>query len=306
MEAVVSLFGANPVAITFPESNSSPSLLDLKRQLFDIYQIPIEEQRIQTAGGLPLSTGNDDDDEHVFLFEESQDQNQDRAHGAAAMVKCFGLSMRMSGGKGGFGSMLRAQGGRMSSQKSTNTDACRDLSGRRIKTVNDAKKMAEYVQQEPEREKARKETLKRKIEEKLEMAERPTRKHRFEDSKFFDEAEEQVEEVKSAVAASIKASMKTGSSSSSSSSSSSASSPTAAGNGKGKGKAIEALEKKKPMAKSLGMWDDMSDYESSEEEDEEDEEEEEEEEEDAKVPSVGSSSSSSRAKSTRATKSKAK
>ncbi|KAF9272270.1 hypothetical protein BGZ68_002563 [Mortierella alpina] len=296
MEAIVSVFGSNPVAITFPES-SSPSLLDLKQQLFDRFQIPLDEQRIQTAGGLPLlaAAGHDQVDEHILLFDEPSNNNynnldaadsrqeQDSAEmQAVQQIKYFTLSLRMNGGKGGFGSMLRAQGGRMSSQKTTNTDACRDLSGRRIKTVNDAKKMAEYLKSEPEREKAKRENLKRKIEEKLELADRPTRKHRFEDAKFFDESEEQVEEVKSAVAAAIKESMKAG----------------AAGvDSKGKGKAKEVVvEKKKAPAKSLGMWDDMSDYESSEGEDEEEDEEEEEdedEEEEAKVPSVGSSSSSS-------------
>ncbi|KAG0246692.1 telomere stability and silencing-domain-containing protein [Mortierella sp. GBAus27b] len=278
MEAIVSLFGANPVTITFQET-SSPSLLDLKQHLFDLYQIPVEEQRIQTAGGLPLSTGNDDDDDKVLLFEDDS--------AAAARIRCFGLTARLNGGKGGFGSMLRAQGGRMSSQKSTNTDACRDLSGRRIKTVNDAKKMAEYIQKEPERAKAKKESLKRKIDEKLEVAERPTRKHRFEDSKFFDETEEQVDEVKSAVAAAIKK----------------AGAAAAAVDVKGKGKAKEVVAaEKKSKAKSLGMWDDMSDYESSEgEENEEDEDEDDNDDEDddeeagdsdeAKVPSNSSSSS---------------
>jgi hypothetical protein len=50
------------------------------------------------------------------------------------------LSVRQCGGKGGFGSMLRAQGGRMNAQKTTNFEACRDLQGRRIRTVNEAKK----------------------------------------------------------------------------------------------------------------------------------------------------------------------
>ncbi|KAF9955075.1 hypothetical protein BGZ72_004030 [Mortierella alpina] len=296
MEAIVSVFGSNPVAITFPES-SSPSLLDLKQQLFDRFQIPFDEQRIQTAGGLPLlaAAGADQDDEHILLFDDDNNsinssstadalQEQDSPEmQAMQQIKYFTLSLRMNGGKGGFGSMLRAQGGRMSSQKTTNTDACRDLSGRRIKTVNDAKKMADYLKSEPEREKAKRENLKRKIEEKLELADRPTRKHRFEDSKFFDESEEQVEEVKSAVAAAIKESMKAG---------------AADVDSKGKGKAKEVVvEKKKAPAKSLGMWDDMSDYESSEGEDEDndeddEEEEEEDEEEEAKVPSIGSSSSS--------------
>ena len=52
------------------------------------------------------------------------------------------LVPRLRGGKGGFGSQLRAAGGRMSSQKTSNNKSCRDLNGRRIRT-NDAAK--EYV-----------------------------------------------------------------------------------------------------------------------------------------------------------------
>lgn len=50
------------------------------------------------------------------------------------------LSPRVLGGKGGFGSQLRAAGGRMSSQKTGNNDSCRDLSGRRLSTVKEAQK----------------------------------------------------------------------------------------------------------------------------------------------------------------------
>ncbi len=50
------------------------------------------------------------------------------------------LLPRILGGKGGFGSQLRAAGGRMSSQKTDNKDACRDLNGRRLSTVKEAKK----------------------------------------------------------------------------------------------------------------------------------------------------------------------
>jgi hypothetical protein len=52
----------------------------------------------------------------------------------------FRLTPALPGGKGGFGSQLRAAGGRMSSQKTGNNDACRDLSGRRLGTVKEAKK----------------------------------------------------------------------------------------------------------------------------------------------------------------------
>lgn len=50
------------------------------------------------------------------------------------------LTPLVLGGKGGFGSQLRAAGGRMSSQKTSNNDSCRDLSGRRLSTIKEAKK----------------------------------------------------------------------------------------------------------------------------------------------------------------------
>lgn len=46
--------------------------------------------------------------------------------------------VRVPGGKGGFGSMLRAIGAQI--EKTTNREACRDLSGRRMRDVNDEKK----------------------------------------------------------------------------------------------------------------------------------------------------------------------
>ena len=52
------------------------------------------------------------------------------------------LIPRLRGGKGGFGSQLRAAGGRMSSQKTSNNDSCRDLSGRRLSTIKEAKRQA--------------------------------------------------------------------------------------------------------------------------------------------------------------------
>jgi len=55
------------------------------------------------------------------------------------------LVPRMRGGKGGFGSQLRAAGGRMSSQKTNNNDSCRDLSGRRLSTIKEAKKCVYFT-----------------------------------------------------------------------------------------------------------------------------------------------------------------
>ncbi|CAO3620592.1 unnamed protein product [Mucor hiemalis] len=112
------------------------------------------------------------------------------------------LSGRLLGGKGGFGSMLRAQGGRMNAQKTTNFEACRDLQGRRIKTVNDAKKLQEELDALPEKEAEKREKLKRKIEDALK--EREPRKYLFDDNKFLEDREEMVESVKSAVGSAIK------------------------------------------------------------------------------------------------------
>lgn len=45
---------------------------------------------------------------------------------------------KLLGGKGGFGSMLRAIGAQI--EKTTNREACRDLSGRRLRDINEEKR----------------------------------------------------------------------------------------------------------------------------------------------------------------------
>ncbi|KAI8329896.1 hypothetical protein BD560DRAFT_341993 [Blakeslea trispora] len=90
----------------------------------------------------------------------------------------------------------------MNAQKTTNFEACRDLQGRRIRTVNDAKKLQEELDALPEREAEKREKLKRKIEEALK--EREPRKHLFDDNKFLEDREDMVENVKSAVGSAMK------------------------------------------------------------------------------------------------------
>ena len=147
------------------------------------------------------------------------------------------LVPRMRGGKGGFGSQLRAAGGRMSSQKTSNSDSCRDLSGRRLSTIKEAKKsasffphiplfilivfrlcsrLAEYLEQEPARKKAAAEAQRAKLEaleRKLGIDSAggsssngdPTqvagRKHRFDDNEYLEQSRELVDSVKNAVTA---------------------------------------------------------------------------------------------------------
>jgi hypothetical protein len=54
------------------------------------------------------------------------------------------------GGKGGFGSMLRAIGAQI--EKTTNREACRDLSGRRLRDINEEKRVKEYLDKKKDEE----------------------------------------------------------------------------------------------------------------------------------------------------------
>ncbi|ODO01714.1 hypothetical protein I350_06540 [Cryptococcus amylolentus CBS 6273] len=135
------------------------------------------------------------------------------------------VTPRMMGGKGGFGSQLRAAGGRMSSGKNTNMDSCRDLSGRRLGTIKEAQRQAELLESEPAlraqaaaAEKAKLEALERKLginaaesssaggkrrPEDVDLEELARKKHKFEDNKFLEESREINENVRSAVSAAL-------------------------------------------------------------------------------------------------------
>lgn len=121
-QAIVNFFGGlAPVCLTF-DGEHQYTVRDLKARLSErLPPLDFDSQRITTFGGLPLL------DDHVLFSDQS----------GPAM---FNLLFRLRGGKGGFGSMLRAQGGRMNAQKTTNFEACRDLQGRRIRAVNEAKR----------------------------------------------------------------------------------------------------------------------------------------------------------------------
>ncbi|XP_078673877.1 splicing regulator SDE2-like [Branchiostoma floridae x Branchiostoma belcheri] len=84
---------------------------------------------------------------------------------------------RLVGGKGGFGSMLRAIGAQI--EKTTNHEACRDLSGRRMRDVNDEKRLQEWLGKKAEREREREEEKRRKREERL-----GRNKHFFNDPEY--------------------------------------------------------------------------------------------------------------------------
>jgi len=106
----------------------------------------------------------------------------------------------------------------MSSQKTSNNDSCRDLSGRRLSTVREAKKLQEYIESEPERKKAAAAAQKEKLEKlERELGVGPSgsgsssvdtvklagQKHRFDDTEYLEQSRDIVDGVKSAVAAGL-------------------------------------------------------------------------------------------------------
>ncbi|CAI6264905.1 unnamed protein product [Periconia digitata] len=85
------------------------------------------------------------------------------------------LTVPLCGGKGGFGSILRAQGGRMSSRKKKQGEvngSSRNLDGRRLRTVAEAKTLAEYLAIKPEMDKKEKEERKQRWEDIVASTER--------------------------------------------------------------------------------------------------------------------------------------
>ncbi|PVG04249.1 hypothetical protein CPB86DRAFT_778511 [Serendipita vermifera] len=118
----------------------------------------------------------------------------------------FRLIPSVRGGKGGFGSQLRAAGGRMSSKKTSNNDSCRDLSGRKLSTVKEAKKLATYLESESERkkaaleaQKAKLESLERQIGTSKDAPAHAGMKRRLDDTDFLEQSQELVNNVKASV-----------------------------------------------------------------------------------------------------------
>jgi hypothetical protein len=107
------------------------------------------------------------------LLSLSHDDSSDSAPSVFIPVR---LTAALCGGKGGFGSQLRAAGGRMSSKRkgnqAENNGSNRNLDGRRLRTVNEAKALAEYLALKPEMDKKQKEERRRRWEMVVEAAER--------------------------------------------------------------------------------------------------------------------------------------
>ncbi|WIA19135.1 hypothetical protein OEZ85_003783 [Tetradesmus obliquus] len=110
----------------------SDTVADLKAAVEDSHGIPASEQLL-TANGRLLSNAAS-----TLATAGLQDSSS------------VTLLLRLCGGKGGFGALLRGQG--RDGKITDNFDAMRDLSGRRIKHVEAEKRLQEWKQDAKERE----------------------------------------------------------------------------------------------------------------------------------------------------------
>ena len=119
-------------------------------------------------------------------------------HDAAVLPDgCVRVLLRLEGGKGGFGAMLRTSGAR--GIKTTNFDACRDLNGRRLRHVNAEAQLREWEASAEERKQKKAEQRAREAASRPGPAE--ALPERFDDDAY----EKTLEETRSSVADAFKA-----------------------------------------------------------------------------------------------------
>ncbi|KAK7137185.1 hypothetical protein R3I93_017304 [Phoxinus phoxinus] len=111
----------------------------------------------------------------------------------------YRLEPRLRGGKGGFGSMLRALGAQI--EKTTNREACRDLSGRRLRDVNHEKEMAEWLKKQSDREAEKEQRRLERIQRKLAEP-----KHYFTDTNYERQCHDLSERLEDSVLKGMQAS----------------------------------------------------------------------------------------------------
>uniref|UniRef100_A0A915AQX3 Replication stress response regulator SDE2 n=1 Tax=Parascaris univalens TaxID=6257 RepID=A0A915AQX3_PARUN len=109
----------------------------------------------------------------------------------------FEVHLRLRGGKGGFGSLLRS----FRIHRSTNQLMCRDLTGRRLADVKEEEKLRRWIERANERE----EEKRRRRREKYEKLKAGPPKHDFNDPNYIETREKLLDETDDAFEAGLAA-----------------------------------------------------------------------------------------------------
>jgi len=117
-------------------SFSEDPITSLKEEVLSTFGIPLEEQNLYHNGRII----------HDLSGLERLE-----------VGSTIDVGLKLQGGKGGFGSLLRGQA--ISKRKITNFDASRDLQGRRIRNVKAHQKIMEWVKKKKEQDKVIKDEL---------------------------------------------------------------------------------------------------------------------------------------------------
>ncbi|XAR53963.1 hypothetical protein NMG60_11028918 [Bertholletia excelsa] len=157
----------------------------IKSRIQEITGVPVGEQR--------LVTGTEQLEDFSSLLCPSD---------ATREFPTIHLLLRLRGGKGGFGSLLRGAATKAGQKKTNNFDACRDMSGRRLRHVNAEKKLEEWRAEAEERrlEKIAEEFIKKKVKVAAKKggsgdAEKYVERYREESSKCMEVVEKSVREA---------------------------------------------------------------------------------------------------------------
>jgi len=145
------------------------------------------ERHVKQAVNSLMGHCNISSSDYYILYNGRISTDEDIIH----PLHSYHVTFRVLGGKGGFGSMLRALGAQI--EKTTNREACRDLSGRRMRDVNNEKRLREWVAKSSEREKAKEERRR----ERRERMKAP--RYKFDDPEYEEQKSSTAERLDDAL-----------------------------------------------------------------------------------------------------------
>ncbi|EEF39072.1 conserved hypothetical protein [Ricinus communis] len=177
LQIFVKLLDGKTAILRFTGPQADAQLI--KQRIFEITKIPTHTQRLICNGA------------------------QLRENSVISTPECtVHLLLRLIGGKGGFGSLLRGAATKAGQKKTNNFDACRDMSGRRLRHVNAEKRLEEWKAEEEERrmEKIAEEFIKKNVKKGKKgvgdgEADKYVAKYREDSAKCAKEVEEAVREA---------------------------------------------------------------------------------------------------------------